>query len=139
MTAGSKVVGVAIGASRASAAILRDPGEDWPRGQPSAKVAWPLSGPQARWYDEPVNIELSRETQARVDEILADGGYASPAAVVDEAIRLLAQRREAYWAEVNRKVAAGITQLDAGLEVEWSPELFDGIIEEGGGQRSVNG
>ncbi len=62
-----------------------------------------------------MNISLTPELEAVVDQRVQSGRYASASEVVREALRLLEERdrlRELRFLELRRDVAAGVTELD---------------------------
>lgn len=64
-----------------------------------------------------MNISLTKELEAVVDQRVRSGRYGSASEVVREALRLLEERdrlRELRVLELKRDVAAGVAELDRG-------------------------
>lgn len=77
-----------------------------------------------------VNVSLTPELEALVNERVQSGRYRSASEVVREALRLLADHdelRQAHLQDVRTKVAAGIEQLDAGEGLDGN-EFFDALL-----------
>jgi antitoxin ParD1/3/4 len=67
-----------------------------------------------------MNVSLTEELERRVEERVRTGLYTSASELVREALRLFFQFEEARSREIddlNRKIAIGLTQLDAGKGV----------------------
>jgi antitoxin ParD1/3/4 len=68
-------------------------------------------------------IQLSPEAEARIQELIDRGGYDGPEAVVDEALRVLAERDQ--YAKLKAAIAVGVEQLERGQVVPWTPDFLD--------------
>lgn len=81
-----------------------------------------------------MNVSLTPELEAMVQDRVRSGRYSSASEVVREALRLLADRdelRELRLQEVRAKVAEGLSAIDAG-DIHPGDEILDQII--GGGR-----
>lgn len=77
-----------------------------------------------------MNVSLTPELEAMVQERVRTGRYTSASEVVREALRLLADRdefRQARLAEIRGKVDEGLRSLDGG-EGRDGDEVFDEIL-----------
>ena len=73
-------------------------------------------------------IQLSPEAETRIRELIERGGYADPEAVVDEALRALAERDQ--YAQLKAAIAVGIEQIERGETIPWTPDFFDRLKRE---------
>lgn len=75
-----------------------------------------------------MNVSLTPELEALVNEEVRSGRYKSASEVVREGLRLI-QLRKARVAALKRELAIGISQLDRGEGIEYASvkALFDEI------------
>jgi len=77
-----------------------------------------------------MNVSLTPELEALINERVESGRYRSASEVVREALRLLADQddlRQAHLEEVRAKVATGLGQLDAGEGLDGN-EFFGTLL-----------
>lgn len=75
-----------------------------------------------------MTITLSPETQARIQELVAEFAYPSPEAVVDEALRVLEEREK--YVRLKAAIAVGLEQIERGEAIPWTPDLLDQLKRE---------
>lgn len=63
-----------------------------------------------------MQVIIDPQREAEIQRLVASGKYASPEAVVADALRLLSEQA-AYWSDVNEKIEMGLAQLNAGQRV----------------------
>ncbi len=79
-----------------------------------------------------VNVSLTPELEALIQERVRSGRYTSASEVVREALRLLEDRdelRRVRLAELRSKVAAGLDSLDRG-QARDGDEVIDEILDD---------
>ena len=80
------------------------------------------------WRITPMAIQLSPEAEARVKEFVDRGNYDDPAAVLDEALRVLEERDK--LARLRELIAVAEEQAARGEVVEWTPDFLDRLKRE---------
>jgi putative addiction module CopG family antidote len=70
-----------------------------------------------------MSIQLTAEAEALVQELIERGDYDDPAAVVEEALRVLVERDK--LARLRELIAVGIEQCERGEVVPWTPDFLD--------------
>lgn len=80
-----------------------------------------------------MNVSLTPELEALIQNKLASGLYKNAAEVVREGLRLLAEQDE-WKAEARRKIAEGVAQAQAGKLIK-SDEAFERISKRIDGRR----
>ena len=79
-----------------------------------------------------VNVSLTPELEALIQELVRSGRYTSASEVVREALRLLEDRdelRRLRLAELRSQVAAGLDSLDRG-QARDGDEVIDEILDD---------
>lgn len=74
-------------------------------------------------------VHLPPRLEAQIDQLVADGHFASAESVIVEALRLL-QERESRRAQLRAKIQVGLDQLDRGEGVAVTPALWEEIDRE---------
>ena len=69
-------------------------------------------------------VQLSPQIEAKIEQLVASGQYADAGEVIDEAVRLLAERDHTRMLQLQAMVRAG---FESGEAVELTPELMDEI------------
>lgn len=80
-----------------------------------------------------MNVSLTPQLEALVQEKVASGRYSSASEVVREALRLLEERdrlREARLSELRRDIAVGIDQLERGQATEHDDASLATLAED---------
>ena len=72
-------------------------------------------------------VQLSPRVQAEIERLVTSGQYASADEVIDEGLRLLAERERARFLQLRDLVRAG---FESGDTLELTPELMDEIERE---------
>jgi putative addiction module CopG family antidote len=75
-----------------------------------------------------MSIQLSPEAEARVKEFVDRGSYDDPAAVLDEALRVLEERDKLE--RLRALIAVAEEQAARGQVVEWTPDFLDRLKRE---------
>ncbi len=75
-----------------------------------------------------MSIQLSRETEARIQELVERGDYDDPEAVVDEALRVLMERD--HYARLKAAITVGVEQYERDEMIPWTPDYFDQLKRE---------
>jgi putative addiction module CopG family antidote len=75
-----------------------------------------------------VQLDLDRETEALIQQIVGGGRYRDAGEVVREAVRQLAER-DRRLAELRAALAVAEEQVARGEVVEWTPQLAADIWE----------
>jgi antitoxin ParD1/3/4 len=75
-----------------------------------------------------MTIQLSPETEALIQVLMNRGDYAHPAAVIDEALRVLVEREN--LTRLKAAIAVGIEQYERGETIPWTPDYFDRLKRE---------
>jgi antitoxin ParD1/3/4 len=75
-----------------------------------------------------MSIQLSPESEALIQELMERGDYDDPAAVVDEALRVLIERDQ--YTRLKAAIAVGIQQYERGETIPWTPDYFDRLKRE---------
>lgn len=73
-----------------------------------------------------ISADLGEKLEAVVTDLVANGRYNSKSEVLREGVRLV-QEREAALAELNRAIAAGLADIEAG-RVKPADEVFERLI-----------
>lgn len=73
-------------------------------------------------------VQLSPEAEALLDELVQRGGYGDAEAVVEEALRVLAERDQ--YARLKAAIAVGMEQYERGETIPWTPDYFDRTRQE---------
>lgn len=68
-------------------------------------------------------IQLSPEAEATIRDLIERGDYGDPEAVVEEALRVLAERDQ--HAKLKAAIAVGMEQFERGETIPWTPDYFD--------------
>ena len=68
-------------------------------------------------------IQLTPEAEATIRELIERGEYGDPGAVVEDALRVLAERNQ--YDCLKAAIAVGMEQLERGEAVEWTPDFLD--------------
>lgn len=80
-----------------------------------------------------MNVSLTPELEALIQDKLASGLYKNAAEVVREGLRLLAEQDE-WKAEARRKIAEGVAQAQAGKLIT-SDDAFERLSKRIDGRR----
>jgi putative addiction module CopG family antidote len=72
-------------------------------------------------------VQLSPRVEAEIERLVASGQYANADEVIDEGLRLLAERERARFLQLRDLVREGFESGDA---LELTPELMDEIERE---------
>jgi len=75
-----------------------------------------------------MSIQISPEAEAAIQELIERGGYDDPEAVVDEALRVLAERD--HYGRLKAALAVGIEQYERGEAIPWTPDYVDRLKRE---------
>lgn len=75
-----------------------------------------------------MSIQLSPETEARIRELVERGEYDDPAAVVDEALRVLEEQTQ--LTRLKAAIAVGMEQYERGEMIPWTSETLDRLKRE---------
>ncbi|MBW3634784.1 MAG: type II toxin-antitoxin system ParD family antitoxin [Chloroflexi bacterium] len=75
-----------------------------------------------------MSIQLSPETEARIQELVERGDYDDPEAVVDEALCVLMERDR--YARLKTAITVGVEQYERGEMIPWTPDYFDRLKRE---------
>ncbi len=75
-----------------------------------------------------MSIQISPEAEATIRELIERGDYDDPEAVVDEALRVLAERD--HYGRLKAALAVGIEQYERGETIPWTPDYFDRLKRE---------
>ena len=75
-----------------------------------------------------MSIQLSPEAEALIRELVENGDYDDPEAVVDEALRVLMERDKLE--RLKALIAIGDEQAARGQVVPWTPDYFDRLKGE---------
>jgi antitoxin ParD1/3/4 len=78
-----------------------------------------------------MTIQLSPETEALIQELMDRGDYAHPAAVIDDALRVLVERDQST--RLKAAIAVGIEQYERGETIPWTPDYIDRMKREAEG------
>ena len=76
-----------------------------------------------------MDVQLSSDAQAVIDEKVASGEFASPEAVIDEALRLLSARDREYGEWLRAAVAKGEESIAAGRVIPVDEAFWERIRE----------
>ena len=68
-------------------------------------------------------IHLSPEAEATIRELIERGDYGDPEAVVEDALRVLAERNQ--YDRLKAAIAVGMEQIERGETIPWTPDYFD--------------
>ena len=74
------------------------------------------------------SIQLSPEAEALIRELIEQGDYDAPEAVVDEALRVLMEREQ--FARLKAAIAIGLEQDARDQVVQWTPDFLDRLKRE---------
>lgn len=69
-----------------------------------------------------MTVQISPQIEATIEQLVASGQFADAGAVIDEAVRLLAEREQARFLQLQTLVREG---FESGEAVEFTPELMD--------------
>lgn len=72
-------------------------------------------------------VQLSPRIEAEIERLVASGQYADAGEVIDEGVRLLAEREHARFLQLRALVREG---FESGEAVELTPEVMDEIERE---------
>jgi antitoxin ParD1/3/4 len=75
-----------------------------------------------------MSIQLSPEAEATIREFVERGDYRDAEAVVEEALRVLAEREQ--YAKLKAAIAVGMEQVERGETIPWTPDYFDRLKRE---------
>ena len=89
-----------------------------------------------------MKIELTPRAEQIVNDLVAQGRFASPQEALEAGLLALLQldaeteaffadRDDSWWADLRAKVQEGIEAVEAGRSEPLSPELIDRIKQEG--------
>jgi antitoxin ParD1/3/4 len=70
-----------------------------------------------------MTIQLSPEAEATIRELMGRGDYSDPEAVVEEALRVLAEQIQ--YDRLKAAIAVGMEQIERGEVVPWTPDFLD--------------
>ena len=74
-----------------------------------------------------MTVQLSPRVEAQIERLIASGRYADAGDVIDEAVRLLAEREHDRFLQLQVLVREG---FESGEAVELTPELMDDLERE---------
>jgi Arc/MetJ-type ribon-helix-helix transcriptional regulator len=96
-----------------------------------------------------MQIELSPRAEQMVNDLVAQGRFASAQEALEAGVLALfqldaeteaffADRDEAWWADLRAKIQEGIDAIEAGRSEPISPELIERIKQEGRERRRAS-
>ena len=74
------------------------------------------------------SIQVSPEAEALIRELIEQGDFDDPEAVVDEALRVLMERER--FARLKAAIAIGLEQDARDQVVQWTPDFLDRLKRE---------
>jgi antitoxin ParD1/3/4 len=74
-------------------------------------------------------LQITPQLEEKIDRMVSEGRYANASELVEQAVELLAEYDEQLEA-LRAKLQEGLDDIEAGREIEYTPEVFQRLIAE---------